>query len=100
MARRSMPRSCPVVSPGRVGRDERGDGGGLDVAEAGELAGEDDRFRQVDPPGRQRRGDGRQPGDRGGEADQPVRGPAGQRQGRGDLDHRCIALAQVTGAAA
>ena len=75
----------PGRQPRRVRGDERGDGGGPDIAEAGQLAGEDDRLRQVDPPGRQRRGHGRQPHHRGGEADQPVRRPAGQRQGRGDL---------------
>ena len=42
---------------------------------------------------------GRQPGDRGGQADQPVRRPAGQRQGRGDLITDVIARPPVTGRA-
>src|SRR6202034_563225 len=36
---------------GRVGGDQGVDRGGGDVAEPGELAGEHDRARQVDPPG-------------------------------------------------
>ena len=93
------PAQLPGGQPGRVRGDERGDRGGLDVTEAGELIGEDDRAGQVDPPGRQRRRHGGQPHHRGGEADQPVRGPAGQRQGGGDLITDVIARAPVAGSA-
>ena len=99
-ARCSTPRSCPVVSPGASAATSAATAAASTSPRPASSLGEDDRFRQVDPPGRQRRGHGRQPGDRGGEADQPVRRPAGQRQGRGDLITDVIARAQVTGRAA
>ncbi|HLQ54418.1 MAG TPA: hypothetical protein VK162_09110 [Streptosporangiaceae bacterium] len=57
---------------GGVGDGDGGDRGGGHVIEGGELVGEHDGLRHVDPPGGQRRSDGGQPADPGGQGQQPV----------------------------